>query len=106
MTFPKVKRVQFSFLPTTEKSRQKMYVYYGLNKSSIFNLSVILHPENTVRELCRNTSVWCHFMDIPSGVQMLLQKSMAFSCKSYIMAEDPVEIFQCLYSARYLCLGI
>lgn len=54
-----------------------MYVRYGLNKSSIFNLSVILHPENIVNELCRNTSVWCRFMDIPSGLQLLLQKGMA-----------------------------
>lgn len=48
--------IQFNFLSIAEKSSQKTHVDCRLNRSIILNFSV-LHPQNTVNDLCVETQV-------------------------------------------------
>lgn len=74
--------IQFNFLSIVEKRRQKMLVYYRLNRSIMLNLSV-LHPKTTVNDLYVETQVCSTTLRILSHLAYSCSwKNKWFSCRN------------------------
>lgn len=110
--------IQFSFLSIAEKSRQKMHVYYRLNRSIVLDLSV-LHPKDTVNGSYVKTQVCSPTLRILSHMASACSwKNTYLSCRnpglylSALCGHHSVCIALCLSTLelilkkiKYLCLG-
>lgn len=92
--------IQFNFLSIAEKSRQRTHVYYGLNRSTILNLSVLL-PKNTVNDSYVEAQVCSTTLRILSHLACGCNwKNKWFSCR------NPGPYLSALRGCHSVCMAL